>query len=180
MSEPLLFELGSQERPSPRLPAPGVNIRPIDELVPAGLRRRSSLPIASLSEPEVARHFGRLGRLNFNLHQGLYPLGSCTMKYNPAVNEALARLDDFADLHPYHPPARAQGALRLMWELERALLALTAMDRMSLQPAAGAHGEWTGLRLIQASTAAGARTGMKCWSRTAPMEPTRPAPRFRV
>ena len=98
----------------------------------------------------MARHFGRLGRLNFNLHQGLYPLGSCTMKYNPAVNEALSRLDDFADLHPYHPPARAQGALRLMWELERALLALTAMDRMSLQPAAGAHGEWTGLRMIQA------------------------------
>ena len=106
--------------------------------------------IVSLSEPEVARHYGRLGRLNFNLHQDLYPLGSCTMKYNPAVNEALARLDDFADLHPYHPVARSQGALRLMWELERALLALTAMDRMSLQPAAGAHGEWTGLRMIQA------------------------------
>jgi glycine dehydrogenase subunit 2 len=150
VSEPLLFELGRPDRPSPRLPAPGVKTRPIDELVPAGLRRQSPLPIASLSEPEVARHFGRLGRLNFNLHQGLYPLGSCTMKYNPAVNEALARLDDFADLHPYHPPARAQGALRLMWELERALLALTAMDRMSLQPAAGAHGEWTGLRMIQA------------------------------
>ncbi len=150
MSEPLLFELGSHDRPSPRLPSPGVKTRPIDELVPSGLRRQSALPIASLSEPEVARHFGRLGRLNFNLHQGLYPLGSCTMKYNPAVNEALARLDDFADLHPYHPPARAQGALRLMWELERALLALTAMDRMSLQPAAGAHGEWTGLRMIQA------------------------------
>ena len=150
MSEPLLFELGRLDRPSPRLPAAGVKTRPIDELVPAALRRQSPLPIASLSEPEVARHFGRLGRLNFNLHQGLYPLGSCTMKYNPAVNEALARLDDFADLHPYHPPARAQGALRLMWELERALLALTAMDRMSLQPAAGAHGEWTGLRMIQA------------------------------
>ena len=150
MSEPLLFELGSHARPSPRLPAAGVTLRPIDQLIPAGLRRSSPVPIPSLSEPEVARHFGRLGRLNFNLHQGLYPLGSCTMKYNPAVNEALARLDDFADLHPYHPPARAQGALRLMWELERALLALTAMDRMSLQPAAGAHGEWTGLRLIQA------------------------------
>jgi glycine cleavage system P protein (glycine dehydrogenase) subunit 2 len=150
MSEPLLFELGSQGRPSPRLPAVGVKTRPLDEIVPPALRRRSPLPIASLSEPEVARHYGRLGRLNFNLHQGLYPLGSCTMKYNPAVNEALARLDDFADLHPYHPPVRAQGALRLMWELERALLALTAMDRMSLQPAAGAHGEWTGLRMIQA------------------------------
>ena len=150
MSELLLFELGSVDRPAPRLPAAGVKVRPIEELVPASARRRSSLPIPSVSEPDLARHFGRLGRLNFNLHQGLYPLGSCTMKYNPAVNETLARLDDFADLHPYHPAARAQGALRLMWELERALLALTAMDRMSLQPAAGAHGEWTGLRIIQA------------------------------
>ena len=150
MSEPLLFELGSVDRPAPRLPAAGVKVRSIEELVPASARRRSSLPIPSVSEPDLARHFGRLGRLNFNLHQGLYPLGSCTMKYNPAVNETLARLDDFADLHPYHPVARAQGALRLMWELERALLALTAMDRMSLQPAAGAHGEWTGLRIIQA------------------------------
>ncbi len=150
MSEPLLFELADQDRPSPRLPAPGVKVEPIDELVPAALRRASPLPIPSVSEPELARHFGRLGRMNFNLHQGLYPLGSCTMKYNPPVNEALARLDDFADLHPYHPPNRAQGALRLMWELERALLALTGMDRMTLQPAAGSHGEWTGLRLIQA------------------------------
>jgi glycine dehydrogenase subunit 2 len=150
VSEPLLFELADQQRPSPRLPAPGVKTEPIDRLVPSDLRRRSSLPIPSVSEPELARHFGRLGRMNFNLHQGLYPLGSCTMKYNPAVNEALARLDDFADLHPYHPAKRAQGALRLMWELERALLALTGMDRMTLQPAAGSHGEWTGLRLIQA------------------------------
>jgi glycine cleavage system P protein (glycine dehydrogenase) subunit 2 len=150
VSEPLLFELGSSARPSPRLPEAGVTTKPFDQLVPAKLQRRSSLPIASLSEPEVARHFGRLGRLNFNLHVGLYPLGSCTMKYNPPVNEALARLEDFADLHPYHPTARAQGALRLMWELERVLLALTSMERMSLQPAAGAHGEWTGLRMIQA------------------------------
>ncbi|HEY9287701.1 MAG TPA: aminomethyl-transferring glycine dehydrogenase subunit GcvPB [Candidatus Dormibacteraeota bacterium] len=146
----MLFELADPKRPSPRLPAPGVNVQPIDELVAARHRRASALPIPSVSEPELARHFGRLGRMNFSLHQGLYPLGSCTMKYNPAVNEALARLDDFADLHPYHPEKRAQGALRLMWELERALLALTGMERMSLQPAAGSHGEWTGLRLIQA------------------------------
>ena len=122
----------------------------MSKTIPQSLRRAAPPPIRSLTEPEVARHYGRLGRLNFNLHQGLYPLGSCTMKHNPAVNEALARLDDFAELHPYHPPARAQGALRLMWELEQALRAITGMDRMSLQPAAGAHGEWTGLRLIQA------------------------------
>ena len=122
----------------------------LSESIPADRLRKEPPAIGSLTEPEVARHFGRLGRLNFNLHQGLYPLGSCTMKHNPAVNEALARLEDFADLHPYHPQQRAQGALRLMWELEQALRAITGMDRMSLQPAAGAHGEWTGLRLIQA------------------------------
>jgi glycine dehydrogenase subunit 2 len=142
--------LGSEDRPAPRLPAAGVTVPALSESIPAGLLRKEPPPIGSLTEPEVARHFGRLGRLNFNLHQGLYPLGSCTMKHNPAVNEALARLEDFAELHPYHPQKRAQGALRLMWELEQALRTITGMERMSLQPAAGAHGEWTGLRLIQA------------------------------
>jgi glycine dehydrogenase subunit 2 len=149
MSEPLLFELGREHHPGPRLPKPGVKTRSLDEMVPGQLLRKDPLPIPSLSEPEVARHFGRLGRLNHNLHQGFYPLGSCTMKFNPTVNEAIARMPDFADLHPYHPESRAQGALRLMWELEQALVALTGMDRISLQPAAGAHGEWTGLRMIQ-------------------------------
>lgn len=150
MTEPLLFELGQAEGAGPRLPRPGVKAKPLTEIVPSVLLRREPVAIPSLSEPEVARHFGRLGRLNHNLHQGLYPLGSCTMKYNPTVNEAIARLEPFAGLHPYHPEHKAQGALRLMWELERALVAITGMDRMSLQPAAGAHGEWTGLRMIQA------------------------------
>ena len=150
MGEPLIFEMAKEDHPGPRLPAAGVPVRPLDAIVPRALRRRRPLAIPSLSEPEVARHFGRLGRMNHNLHQGIYPLGSCTMKFNPTVNEALARLEDFANLHPYQPPARAQGALRLMWELEQALIALTGMDRISLQPAAGAHGEWTGLRMIQA------------------------------
>jgi glycine dehydrogenase subunit 2 len=150
VSEPLLFELGRADHPPPRLPRSGVAERPLDSLLPRSLQRRTQPPIPSLSEPEVARHFGRLGRLNYNLHLGLYPLGSCTMKYNPTVDEALARLEDFAELHPYHPAEQAQGALRLMWELEQALIALSGMSRMSLQPAAGAHGEWTGLHIIQA------------------------------
>ena len=150
MNEPLLFELARPDYPGPRLPASGVPEQPLDRLVPLGLRRAQPLAIPSLSEPEVARHFGRLGRRNHSLHDGLYPLGSCTMKFNPTVNEAIARFEDFADLHPYHPEGKAQGALRLMWELEQALLALTGMNRMSLQPAAGAHGEWTGLLMIEA------------------------------
>jgi glycine dehydrogenase subunit 2 len=150
VSEPLLFELARPDHPAPRLPVSGVPEQPLAAIVPANLRRAQPLGIPSLSEPEVARHFGRLGRRNYSLHDGLYPLGSCTMKYNPTVNEAIARLEDFADLHPYHPERKAQGALRLMWELEQALLALTGMERMSLQPAAGAHGEWTGLLMIEA------------------------------
>ena len=150
MSEQLLFDMRHADGSGPRLPKPGVKTRPLGEIIPKALQRQKPPPIPSLSEPEVARHFGRLGRMNHNLHQGLYPLGSCTMKFNPTVNEALARLEDFADLHPYQPVPWAQGALRLMWELERALIILTGMERMSLQPAAGAHGEWTGLRMIQA------------------------------
>ena len=103
-----------------------------------------------MPEPVLARHFGRLARRNHNLHEGIYPLGSCTMKYNPVVNEQLAALEGFAGLHPYQDETDAQGALQLMWELERMLAAITGMARMSLQPAAGAHGEWTGLRMIQA------------------------------
>ncbi len=149
MSEPLLFE-ASLEGGAPRVPGAGVPGPPMEEIVPAALRRKEALPIPARSEPEVARHFGRLARLNHSLHLGLYPLGSCTMKYNPTVNERVARFPGFADLHPYFPVARTQGALRLMHELESLLNEVTGMARTSLQPAAGAHGEWTGLRMIQA------------------------------
>jgi len=150
MNEPLLFEAGNPARKAPRVPAAGVPAPALEELIPAELRRAQPVEIPSLSEPEVARHFGRLARLNHSIHLGIYPLGSCTMKYNPTVNERVARLEGFAGLHPYHPEERAQGALRLMHELEQLLNELTGMARTSLQPAAGAHGEWTGLRMIQA------------------------------
>ena len=104
----------------------------------------------AVPEAVLARHFGRLARRNHNLHEGMYPLGSCTMKYNPVVDEQLAWLDGFAQLHPYQDEEDTQGALQLMWELDRMLASITGMARMSLQPAAGAHGEWTGLRMIQA------------------------------
>jgi glycine dehydrogenase subunit 2 len=119
-------------------------------MLPDGLRRAAPPALPSCSEPEVLRHFGRLARRTFSLQEGLYPLGSCTMKYNPAVNEALARLDGFSQIHPYQPAATVQGALRLLHELESWLIEITGMARISLQPAAGAHGEWTGLRIIQA------------------------------
>ena len=106
--------------------------------------------VPAVPEAVLARHFGRLARRNHNLHEGMYPLGSCTMKYNPVVDEQLAWLDGFAQLHPYQDEDDTQGALQLMWELDRMLASITGMARMSLQPAAGAHGEWTGLRMIQA------------------------------
>jgi len=148
--EPLLTELRRHPHDGPQLPDAGVPELDLDTAIPAALRRKIPPALPNTSEPEVLRHFGRLARRTFSLQQGLYPLGSCTMKYNPAVNEALVRLDGFANVHPYQPDDTVQGALRLIWELEQWLIEITGMDRISLQPAAGAHGEWTGLRIIEA------------------------------
>jgi len=93
-----------------------------------------------LSETEVVRHYTRLSRLNYAIDLGLYPLGSCTMKYNPKINEKVARLPGLADIHPQMPEESAQGCLRLMHDLEAALCAICGMDRFTLQPAAGAQG----------------------------------------
>jgi glycine dehydrogenase subunit 2 len=149
-AEPLVFELSDDYTGGPRVTAAGVPEVDIAALVPPGLVRKSPAPLPAVPEAVLARHIGRLARRNHHLHHGPYPLGSCTMKYNPVVDEQLAWLDGFANLHPYQDESETQGALQLMWELERLLAALTGMQRMSLQPAAGAHGEWTGLRMIQA------------------------------
>ena len=148
--EPLLFELTSQDSPGPMLPPAGVDEPGLAEALPLGWRRQRPAQIPAVNEPDLARHFGRLGRRNHNLQQGAYPLGSCTMKYNPAVNEQAAALDGFADIHPLQPVESIQGALELMWDLEQMLCHITGMQAVSLQPAAGAHGEWCGLRMIQA------------------------------
>ncbi len=143
----------------PRLPAAGVPAVPLAELIGAAALRRAGATVPAIPEPVLARHFGRLGRRNHNLHHGIYPLGSCTMKYNPVVDEQLAALPGFAGLHPYQDEDDIQGALALMHELEGLLAQVTGMDRVSLQPAAGAHGEWTGLRIIQAYHGARGDTG---------------------
>jgi glycine dehydrogenase subunit 2 len=148
--DPLVFELSADYASSPLVPDVGVTIGDITSFLPAALLRKQAATVPRVAEAVLARHIGRLARRNHNLHQGVYPLGSCTMKYNPAVNEQLAWLDGFANLHPYQDESDVQGALQLMWELERLLAGITGMKRMSLQPAAGAHGEWTGLRMIQA------------------------------
>jgi glycine dehydrogenase subunit 2 len=149
-AEPLVFELSTDYERGPRVPAAGVPGEGLESLLPRSLLRARPAQVPAVPEPVLARHVGRMARRNHNLHHGAYPLGSCTMKYNPAVDEQIAWLDGFANLHPYQEEADVQGALRLMWELERMLADITGMSRMSLQPAAGAHGEWTGLRMIQA------------------------------
>ena len=147
MTEPLSFEKSRSSLPPPRLPAPGVEATA--QLRDAQRRRRPP-DLPRLSEPEIMRHYSRLASLNYSISEQFYPLGSCTMKYNPVANEEAARLPGFAGLHPYQDEDTVQGALELMWLLEGALCEVVGVDRLTLQPAAGAHGEWTALRMIQA------------------------------
>jgi glycine dehydrogenase subunit 2 len=129
------------EVPRPELPVPAV---------PAELARKEPPRLPELAEPEVLRHFTELSTRNFGVDTGFYPLGSCTMKYNPRVNERLVALPGFRDLHPLTEDEAAQGALELEWELERILREVTGLDAVSLQPAAGSQGELTGLLLMRA------------------------------
>jgi len=118
-----------------------------------GLRRSAEIGLPGLSEPEVVRHYVRLSRMNYAIDAGLYPLGSCTMKHNPRLNEKVARLPGFADLHPLQPQQTAQGALALIAELMRWLTTLTGMPAVAMSPKAGAHGELCGLLAIRAAVA---------------------------
>src|SRR5215472_13180188 len=147
VTEPLSFELSRASVPAPRLPESGVQTT---AELPSELRRRRPPALPHLSEPEIMRHYSRLASLNYSISEQFYPLGSCTMKYNPVANEEAARLPGFAGLHPYQDEDTTQGALELMWRLEQSLAEIVGVDRITLQPAAGAHGEWTALRMIQA------------------------------
>ena len=145
MTEPLLCELSVSGRRGVRFPAPDV---PLAEL-PEGLVRQD-LPMPELSEVDVVRHFTRLSKLNYCIDEGMYPLGSCTMKYNPKINEETARLPGFAALHPLQPIETVQGALVLMYELQEWLKEIGGFAGVTLQPAAGAQGELTGVLIIRA------------------------------
>ncbi|MFQ5746831.1 MAG: aminomethyl-transferring glycine dehydrogenase subunit GcvPB [Gemmatimonadota bacterium] len=147
---PEIFEKSSPGRRGSRVPAPDVDTRPIQELIPEPFLRATPPGLPEVPESEVVRHYTELSLKNHHVDRALYPLGSCTMKYNPKVNEATARLDGFASLHPLTPQAAAQGALRLMWELAEVLKEIAGMDAVTLQPAAGAQGEMTGVLLMRA------------------------------
>jgi glycine dehydrogenase subunit 2 len=144
-NEELLWERSRKGRIGISLPERDVPRSELDETLVGG---KPALP--ELSEVDVVRHYTRLSAWNFGVDTGTYPLGSCTMKYNPKINERLAGLPGFANLHPLAPESCVQGALKLMYELERDLLEITKMHAISLQPAAGAQGELTGMLMIHA------------------------------
>ena len=145
--QPTLAELSRSGRGGGKVahPPPGAL-----DAIPAEQRRASPLALPELHEPEVVRHFVNLPQLNFAVDTGFYPLGSCTMKFNPKINEWAARLPGFAALHPLAPDALAQGTLELLWELEQMLAEISGMRAVSLQPAAGAHGELVGILMARA------------------------------
>lgn len=143
----LIFEISSPGKKAYQLPMCDV---PEKAVIPEYLKRESELELPQVTEPEVVRHYTQLSMKNYGLDGGFYPLGSCTMKYNPKINEDAATMMGFKDLHPYQPESTVQGALQLMYELDGMLSEITGMEKFSLQPAAGAHGELTGLMIFKA------------------------------
>src|SRR5207344_2008862 len=145
-----IFERSVEGRRAATLPEAGVDERPLDELIPKNLLRDRPAQLPEVSEPEIVRHYNRISRRNFDLDTGFYPLGSCTMKHNPRLNERVAALPGHARLHPAQDPRRAQGALELMWLLQESLSEICGLPHVSLQPSAGSHGELAGLLLTRA------------------------------
>src|ERR671939_487997 len=150
-NEALIFERSQTGRKGYRLPPLDVDETPLDDIVAAALRRDDDLEgVPEVSEVDVVRHFTRISTWNYSIDLGMYPLGSCTMKYNSRLNERVALIPGFANLHPLAPEEDAQGALEVVYELEQHLAEITGLPGISLQPAAGAHGEMTGVMMIRA------------------------------
>src|SRR5882724_6380569 len=151
LNEHLIFERSQTGRIGYCLPPLDVDETPIDDILPANLRRDDDLEgVPEVSEVDVIRHFIRISTWNYSIDLGMYPLGSCTMKYNSRLNEKVARIADFANLHPLAVEQDAQGALQVIHELQECLAEITGLPGVSLQPAAGAHGEMTGVMMIRA------------------------------
>lgn len=150
-NEALIFERSQHGRVGYRLPPLDVDERAIDEVIPKQFQRDDDLEgVPEVSEVDVIRHFIRMSTWNYSIDLGMYPLGSCTMKYNSRLNEKVARIAGLANLHPLSPEEDAQGALQVIYELQQHLAEITGLPGVSLQPAAGAHGEMTGVMMIRA------------------------------
>jgi glycine dehydrogenase subunit 2 len=143
-----IFETGAPGRRA--FSCPQLDVPQVDGLLPEALRRSAEPRLPEVSEPELVRHYVNLSKKNFDLDSGFYPLGSCTMKHNPRLHERVAALAGHARLHPLQDPRRAQGALELMWNLERSLAEIAGLPHVSLQPSAGSHGELAGVLLTRA------------------------------
>ena len=146
----LIFEVSKPGRKAYKLPKLDVEDTCITNFIPEEFISEEELNFPEVYEVDVIRHFTNLSDKNYGLDNGFYPLGSCTMKYNPKVNEDVARYPGFANVHPYQMESCSQGTLQLMYEIDKSLAEIAGMDKMTLQPAAGAHGELTGLMLIRA------------------------------
>jgi glycine dehydrogenase subunit 2 len=150
MLEPLIFEISKAGRTGYSLPKSDVPEKNLEELIPRRCLRKTPPDLPEVSENEVVRHFVRMSSMNYHIDKGLYPLGSCTMKYNPKVNEVAASLPGYRTVHPLQPEETLQGALQLVFELGEYLREITGMKAISLQPAAGSQGELSGLLMVRA------------------------------
>lgn len=146
----LIFELSKPGRVGYSLPENDVPEIDVTSVIPAEMLRQTPAELPEVSELQLIRHYTELSTRNHGIDNGFYPLGSCTMKYNPKINEDVARYPGFARIHPYQPEESVQGALEMLYNLQEDLREITGMDEVTLQPAAGAQGEWTGLMMIRA------------------------------
>ncbi|MEH7356472.1 aminomethyl-transferring glycine dehydrogenase subunit GcvPB [Neobacillus drentensis] len=146
----LIFELSTPGRIGYSLPEMDIQEVDLGGILPEGYLRQEEAELPEVSELDIMRHYTALSKRNHGLDSGFYPLGSCTMKYNPKINENVARYNGFAHVHPLQDESSVQGALGLLYDLQQHLIEITGMDEVTLQSAAGAHGEWTGLMLIRA------------------------------
>lgn len=147
---PLIFERSTEGRTGYSLPEMDVPEFDLDSEFENSYIRKTASDLPEVSELEIMRHYTALSRRNYGVDSGFYPLGSCTMKYNPKINEDIARLEGFSHIHPLQDPKSVQGAMEMMYDLQTSLVEITGMNEVSLQPAAGAQGEWTGLMMIRA------------------------------
>lgn len=146
----LIFEISRQGRVGSSLPTSDVEKVDINDKLPKHLIRDTPAELPEVSELQLVRHYTALSNKNHGIDNGFYPLGSCTMKYNPKINEDVARFDGFARIHPYQPAETVQVAFEVLYNLQEELAVITGMDAVTLQPSAGAQGEWTGLMMVKA------------------------------
>lgn len=149
-NQPLIFEITKAGRIGYSLPELDVPELDLSDLLPTGFIREEAAELPEVSELDIMRHYTALSNRNHGVDTGFYPLGSCTMKYNPKINESVARFPGFANIHPLQDESTVQGAMEIMYDLQEHLVEITGMDEVTLQPAAGAHGEWTALMMIRA------------------------------